>query len=237
MRIRIITYNIRKGLGADGRSNMADALAQALDGQDLDLLMCQEVFHDGRTGASQSTEIAEALGLESYYGANRFRRVGHHGNTTFSRHQVFKVQNHDISTNRVERRGALYLRIGVRGRVLHAINVHLGLNARQRATQIMRVAEIVEACCPETEPVLLAGDFNDWRRSLDAVITRELGFQNAFSSAVDDSVRTWPARRPVFPLDRIYVRNLRSLEVECLRGDPWNELSDHLPLRADLLLP
>jgi hypothetical protein len=108
-RLRLVTYNIRKGKGADGRSAMLARLGPALGVHNPDLLLCQEVFHCRQTGLSQSANLAEALSLESYYGANKFRRVGHHGNTTFTRLAVQGFKNHDISTNFIERRGALYV--------------------------------------------------------------------------------------------------------------------------------
>jgi endonuclease/exonuclease/phosphatase family metal-dependent hydrolase len=48
--------------------------------------------------------------------------------------------------------------------------------------------------------------------------------------------RTWHARRPVFALDRIYARNLNVRRSGRFDGDPWSELSDHLPLFAELTI-
>jgi endonuclease/exonuclease/phosphatase family metal-dependent hydrolase len=109
--IRVLTYNIRKGKGASGRATIdMGAMGEAMRAHPIDLVLCQEVFHCARTGASQSGHLAEALGFDSYYGANKFREMGHHGNTTLTRLRVQHFENHDISTNRVERRGALYVR-------------------------------------------------------------------------------------------------------------------------------
>lgn len=235
--LRLITYNIRKGKGANGRMQTAlTGVGQALGDHEVDVLLCQEVFHCGVTGASQSAHIAHVLGLDSYYGANKFRRVGHHGNSTFTRHAVTHARNHDISTNRVERRGALHVRLDVAGRAVHVVNVHLGLNERQRMTQIRRVARIIDESCASDEAVVLAGDFNDWTRNLDGIIVRELGFHNVFQDVEDARVWTWHARRPVFSLDRIYARNIEARHVRRLDGAPWSTLSDHLPLLADLHL-
>jgi endonuclease/exonuclease/phosphatase family metal-dependent hydrolase len=82
--------------------------------------------------------------------------------------------------------------------------------------------------------VLLAGDFNDWRRELDHVIVDRLGFRNAFAAHAPEASRTWHARRPLFSLDRIYIRNAEVARAERLEGAPWSELSDHLPLLAEL---
>ena len=66
------------------------------------------------------------------------------------------------------------------------------------------------------------------------LITRELGFRNVFEGHADHARRTWHARRPVFSLDRIYVKNMVAKRAVRLHGEPWSELSDHLPLWAEL---
>ena len=235
--MRVLTYNIRKGKGANGRSSVGmDQLGHALSGHEADILLCQEVFHSSRTGSSQSGNLAEALGLEAYYGANKFRAIGHHGNTTFTRLPVEHFENHDLSTNRIERRGALYARLRVDGASVHVFNVHLGLNRWQRMTQMQRVGDFIRTRKLEHEPVLIAGDFNDWRRDLDQFIVEQLGFRNALDRLAPEYTRTWHARRPVCALDRIYIRNLKVERAGRLEGEPWSTLSDHLPLHAELRL-
>jgi endonuclease/exonuclease/phosphatase family metal-dependent hydrolase len=233
--VRVITYNIRKGKGADGRSPIEmEAMGHALSKHGADVVLCQEVFHCAKTGASQSKRLAHVMDMHCYYGANKFRVVGHHGNSTFTRHEVEKFVNHDISTNRIERRGALYVRLTVGGAPLHVFNVHLGLNGWQRQSQVKQIGALLEELARPDEPVLLAGDFNDWRLELDRVIVQQLGFSNTLGGTAPESARTWHARRPVFSLDRIYTRHLEVEAAGRFEGDPWSELSDHLPLYAEL---
>ncbi|MBI3179445.1 MAG: endonuclease/exonuclease/phosphatase family protein [Deltaproteobacteria bacterium] len=233
--LRAITYNIRKGKGASGRASMAvDGVARALEQERVDLLLCQEVFHGSRRGPAQSQELAAILGLSHYYRANKERRAGHHGNAVFTKYPVQAVHNHDVSTNFIERRGVLYLKLDVDGTALHVLNVHLGLSQRQRLTQIARIAAIVREAVAVREPVILGGDFNDWNEKLDGIIVHELGFANAAANLRREHRFTWHARRPMFNLDRIYLRNMRARHAECLHGHPWRDLSDHLPLAVDL---
>lgn len=235
--LRFVTYNIRKGKGASGRSTTAfESLAEALKGRAPDVVLVQEVFHPTEVEMQQqSTELATRLGMNSYYEPNKHRRVGHHGNATVTRHTIVDSQNFDISTNRFERRGALYARLDVDGRPLHILNVHLGLNQRQRLTQVGMLREIVRSRVPERDAFILAGDFNDWNRYLDPIVQRDLGVENSLGADAP-LARTWPARRPVFCLDRVYVRNLAVHRTTRLMGDPWTELSDHLPLWCELEL-
>lgn len=231
--LKLITYNIRKGKGPSGRE-MVDmgAMGQALLAERVDVLLCQEVFHCARTGDSQSGGLAEALGFTHYYGANKFRAVGHHGNTTLTQLPVDHVRNHDISTNPLERRGVLHLRTHVGGKVLHIFNVHLGLNGYQRSTQLSLIGKVMAEMCARQDAVVLAGDFNDWRQQLGPRIERELGMHSALPGGGALAPKTWHARRPMLPLDRIYLRNLTVQQAGCLQGEPWSELSDHLPLYA-----
>ena len=233
--LKVLTYNIRKGKGASGQGNgSVAAMIEALMPMGLDLLLCQEVFHDRLRPIAQSTQLGAGLGLHTYYEPNRTRRVGHHGNATFSRTQATLSANHDISTNPVERRGALYCRLELQGRPLHVFNVHLGLNQRQRMVQVRHIGEIIARRCPAHEAVMLAGDFNDWNRRVDRFVTETLGFSNPFEHVKGRAALTWHVRRPVFCLDRIYLRHLRAGHVERVSGAPWTELSDHFPLWLEL---
>jgi endonuclease/exonuclease/phosphatase family metal-dependent hydrolase len=232
-KLRLITYNIRKGKGANGREKVIlYDISRALSRMSADLLLCQEVFHSEKGDVSQSAFLADALQLDSYYGANKFRTVGHHGNTTFTHLAVHSVENHDISTNWIERRGALYVKARFGRRPLHVFNVHLGLNKRQRITQIGKLAKILPKKCLHNDPVILAGDFNDWNGRLEELIINDLGFNNALKDL--EYKATWHAQRPVFNLDRIYLKNLVVTNVARLSGNPWTRLSDHLPLMAEV---
>ena len=235
-RVRVITYNIRKGKGASGRAKIPmESLGEALSTHKADVVLCQEVFHSKHGGTDEQTRyLAQSLGFHSYYGANKFRAIGHHGNSTFSRLRAEHFRNHDISTNRIEKRGALYVRLSLGDMPLHVINVHLGLNKWQRATQGRFIVKLIDEMCGEGEPVLLAGDFNDWQRSLDRWFVDELGFANALAGCVPEQLATWPTQRPTLCLDRIYTRNLRATSATRLDGAKWRGLSDHLPLLADL---
>jgi endonuclease/exonuclease/phosphatase family metal-dependent hydrolase len=236
-RLRFVTYNIRKGKGASGRMQYeVGLLGRALQPLKPDLVLCQEVFHGYEPEVSQTDELSRLLDLLSYYEPNKHRRAGHHGNATFTHLPIVQTHNHDVSTNRIERRGVLYTRAVVGGRPLHVFNAHLGLNQWQRLTQVRQIADIIAERCARTDPLVFAGDFNDWNGKLDGIICDELGMVNAFAHLPPVMVNTWHARRPVFNLDRVYVRNLEPVQAKRIDGAPWDELSDHLPLFVELEL-
>lgn len=232
--LRLISYNIRKGKGASGVSKTAfRGVCEALRGADVDLVLVQEAFHSNRSSHHQTDELAASLGFHAYYEPNKHRRVGHHGNSTLSRHAASTVANYNISTNPVERRGALYARLETPVGPVHVVNVHLGLNQSQRRKQVRAIGEILDERVPPREPTIVAGDFNDWNLRMDAVVRQELGLNNAFGELAA-APSTWPAQRPFFNLDRVYIRNLAPQQARALSGPPWNVLSDHLPLAVEL---
>jgi endonuclease/exonuclease/phosphatase family metal-dependent hydrolase len=232
--IRVVTWNIRKGKG-DGRHrpDLAE-IGQALAELGADIVFCQEVFHDWRT-VDQTAHISDLLSARFRYGANAVYRRGHHGNATFSRWPILWSENRDLSTNRIERRGCLYTRVHDEDGVpLHLLNVHLGLSHRQRRVQSERVISWVTEMVRPGEPVIWAGDFNDWNGRLDMEIGRRLPVSNAMLALSAAARRTFSTRRPLFSLDRIYYKDLRLLEIRVLKSAPFDRLSDHYPVLAML---
>jgi endonuclease/exonuclease/phosphatase family metal-dependent hydrolase len=83
--------------------------------------------------------------------------------------------------------------------------------------------------------VVVAGDFNDWRRRAHALLEKGAGLQEVFVQAHGKAARTFPARLPVLRLDRIYVAGARAHRPMLLPRKPWAHLSDHAPLAAEIL--
>jgi endonuclease/exonuclease/phosphatase family metal-dependent hydrolase len=231
------TYNIRKGKGPWGnRAGWVEPVAAALAAFGPDIVLCQEVYHGRTQRLQQSQVMAEGLHLVPYYMANARRRHGHWGNATLTRHRVTALRRWDISTNPIERRGALYTRLLIGTQPLHIFNVHLGLSQKQRLIQVRKLAHLMALACPAQEPVIIAGDFNDWNGRIDQEMTKTLGLTNALAHLQGAAARTFHAQRPLFNLDRIYLRHVRVAGSERLAGPPWSTLSDHLPLSARLSL-
>ncbi len=238
MRFQLVTYNIRKGKGIRGSRPSLDDLTREVAAVRPDLLLCQEVFHARDGAVDQTAAFASALLLAHRYEPNAFYRKGHHGNATFSRWPIDRHRNTDISTNRIERRGVLYTSVSVaEGRRLHVFNTHFGLSQRQRLLQARAVGRLLGELVDPADPVVLAGDFNDWSGRVDPVISRETALENAMLALAMKDRRTWSTRRPLFALDRVYYRNLDLVEVSVLREAPFDGLSDHFPVKAVFRFP
>jgi endonuclease/exonuclease/phosphatase family metal-dependent hydrolase len=88
---------------------------------------------------------------------------------------------------------------------------------------------------PQKAPVVIAGDFNDWRQKADATLA-SAGMREVFVETFGAPAKSFPARFPLLRLDRIYVRNARVRAPKVLSNRPWSHLSDHAPLAVEVTL-
>jgi endonuclease/exonuclease/phosphatase family metal-dependent hydrolase len=95
------------------------------------------------------------------------------------------------------------------------------------------LCRMVRQDLPSDAPVVVAGDFNDWRRSAHDLLEKGEGVHEVFVKAHGRPARTFPARMPMVQLDRIYARGLRPLSSHTPHGAIWARMSDHLPLTAE----
>jgi endonuclease/exonuclease/phosphatase family metal-dependent hydrolase len=246
--LRVATYNIHKGVRGLGPRKRLEIhnLGLGVEALDADLVFLQEVrlFHHREQQRFDRTWFgwpdqgqADFLAPEGYdvaYRTNAVTRHGEHGNALLSRWPLGEVGHHDVSDHRFEQRGLLHVPVHWQGELLHAVVVHFGLIHASRVRQVERLAEFLRAEVPAGEPVLVAGDFNDWGEKLDGPMA-ELGLTRAVSPEGGLLRRvTYPSRVPVFALDRVYMRGFRCLNTQVPRGAAWARMSDHLPLLVEL---
>ncbi|MCX7960837.1 MAG: endonuclease/exonuclease/phosphatase family protein [Burkholderiales bacterium] len=245
-RLRVVTLNIHKGLSHFNRRVVIHDLREGLRALDPDLVFLQEVqgLNDRHAlrfaswpGEPQHEFLAGAR-WQSAYGRNRVYEHGHHGNALLSRFPIVAVENQDVSAHRFERRGLLHavVRVPGAGAPLHCVCVHLSLHERGRRRQLEAIAERLAAAARAGAPIIVAGDFNDWRQRATRVLESALGLTEVSFAARGRHARTFPSLLPLLRLDRIYVRGFDVLGSRVLRGAPWSLLSDHLAVSAELRL-
>ena len=242
--LRVVTLNIHKGLSQFNRRVVIHELREGLRLLKPDLVFLQEVQglnerHALRYASWPGQGQHEFLAgeeLQHVYGRNRVHQHGHYGNALLSRHPILSHENEDISDHRFERRGLLHSVVKLPGwkRNLHCVCVHLSLHERGRRRQLDAIAARLEELVERDQPVIVAGDFNDWRVRASAILERSLGMTEVSVAAGGRHSRTFPSMLPLLHLDRIYVRGFRVLRVKVHRGRPWSLLSDHLALSAEL---
>ena len=184
--IRVVSYNIHKGRSATGgRESLAD-LRLGLYGLHPDLLFLQEVQGRNEQQLSLDTQheyLAAALNMHAAYGCNAVRAQTDHGNALLSRYPILQHENQDISDHRLEQRGLLHALIDVQNISVHCLVVHLGLFAGGRSRQIGALVERIKRLVPDDEPMLIAGDFNDWSNRLAPLFVQQLGLYEVFAIA------------------------------------------------------
>lgn len=247
--LRVATYNIHKGVRGLGLRKRLEIhnLAHGIESLGADLVFLQEVrlFHQGDARRFGQTERgwpaqgqAEYLappGFHAAYRTNAITRGGEHGNALLSRWPVQTVGHRDVSDHRFEQRGLLHVVVDWQGTPLHTVVAHLGLIHASRVRQVQRLAEFLQAEIPAGEPVVVAGDFNDWGERLDATVAEHCALRRALPPGAGPEQRlTFPSRVPVFALDRVYVRGLSCTASHVPRGPAWARMSDHLPLVVEL---
>lgn len=198
--LRVVSYNIHKGRSATGGRESLEALRLGLYGVQPDLLFLQEV--QGRNERrfsldAQHESLGAALGMHVAYGRNAVRTRTDHGNALLSRFPILSYENEDISDHRLEQRGLLHAVIDIRGVPVHCMVVHLGLFAGGRARQVAALVQRIQRLVPTDEPVLIAGDFNDWTNRLAPLFVRQLGLYEVFSVAPHADPASLFARGPV----------------------------------------
>lgn len=247
LQLRVLTVNTHKGFTVMNRRFVLPELRDAVRAVNADVVFLQEVQgtherHSQRITAWPAAPHYEFLADEIWpqfaYGRNAVYPRGHHGNAVLSKFPIVAYENHDVSVGRQEARGLLHCTLNVPGEAtpVHAICVHLGLVEVHRRRQLELLCEIVARQVPADAPLLVAGDFNDWRDRAHRVLKRCVGLDEVFVRAQGRAARTFPARLPLLRLDRIYVRNARAHRPVALPRHPWSRLSDHAPLAAEVTL-
>lgn len=243
--LSIASYNIHKGMSFFNRRVVLHDVRERLHGINPDILFLQEVQglhahradrHGDWPAKPQHEFLADGLWQGMAYGRNAVYEHGHHGNAILSRYPILKWENVDISAHVFESRGMLHCELDVPGleQPLHALCLHLALNESGRRKQIHQIAERIRAVVPDTAPLILAGDFNDWRRRSCGYFGQELGLREVFGLAHGQPARSFPAFLPMLSLDRIYVRGFSVAAANVLHGQHWRRLSDHAALTAQL---
>jgi len=245
--IKVMTVNIHKGFTFFNRKFILHELRDAVRQVGADVVFLQEVSGTHTSHADKFKNypqtphyefLADSIWPDFAYGRNAVYTKGHHGNAVMSKFPILHYDNLDISTGGPERRGLLHCVLDMPGQRphVHAVCVHLGLLESHRRQQIKRMCEMIHRDIPREAPLVVAGDFNDWRGLAHAQLEQGAGLREVFMQAHGRSARTFPAQRPVLRLDRIYVRNAEGHAPMVLPRQPWAKLSDHAPLAAEIML-
>lgn len=239
--LRVATYNIHKGVQGLGLAKRLEIhnLAPAIQSLDADLVCLQEVRQFNRREARRfahwpvqtQADFLAPPGYHAVYRTNAITRHGEHGNALLSRWPVLACEHRDISDHRLEQRGFLHVTLSVHGQALHVLVVHLGLIRRSRMRQLASLQHYIQTNLAPDAPLVLAGDFNEWRSGFAA------GLNLVGLRAWPVPHATFPSRLPLVQLDHVFARGLVPQSLTVPRGSVWWRMSDHLPLLAEFSWP
>ncbi len=224
--MRILSYNIRGGLGMDGRRETA-RIADFVHTLGVDIACFQEVHQrlPWSGWINQPRVLSKRLGMRFVFQANVRLPWGGYGLGLATCLPIQSVTRHRLQSRR-EPRGALCVQVATPHGPLSVFCTHWGLDENERAVQAAQMAGLVRAL---PHPVVVCGDLNDVPQAADIQsFVRETGLRDAGQA---QNAPTYPADNPRARIDVV------------LHADKWSAgrvfttpslLSDHLPLVADL---
>lgn len=238
MRLRVVTWNIHKGIGGVDRRYSLERTAAVLRSLHPDIALLQEVA-EGMPRCrmdNQLEQLSDQLDMRHVaFGPEHRFRVGGYGNAILSRYPLTDSTRIDLTIGRRKQRGLIKTRAHAKlehgTRSVVVFNLHLGLSGSERGEQLERFLE----CHPfahlhHETPLIVGGDFNDVWASLGQRFLEPVGFVRAGKLQA-----TFPAALPLRPLDGLWVRgNIRVISAHPVRSGLATSASDHLPIVADL---
>lgn len=246
VRLRVLTYNIRIGLGSaepdlnpfDGRKRPIDLspVIAAIASTEADVVALQEVL-----GKKQARTIATALGMDSAYARHGPKYGKWWGLAVLSKFPITASESQPISTGRGNTRSDLVVTLRLGERRLTVINTHADKDIKDGAPQRHTMAHVTAI----EGPKVLLGDFNVRPASgrLDAVRAALNDATDALTSGDAAGLDRHPTFRrdgklvPGKRIDYIFVdpRFIRVHGVGLLDPRHW-PASDHIGVFADLSL-
>jgi len=223
--LTICTYNIHGAVGSDGEFS-PQRVVRVLQEIKADVIALQEVPLGGLAFPNVLTMLQKETGFYAVEGPTRHGPERRYGNAVLSRYPIVATRSIDLSFGSREPRGAVDADLDCHGHPLRIIATHLGLRLAERRDQIKRLLQVFDT---NQMPVILLGDVNEWfvwGKSLRWLVSH---FEEV------PAPTTFPARWPIFALDRIWIKPRHRL-VHVKRHDtPLSRVaSDHLPLIAHI---
>ena len=227
--IKVASYNMRKGIGADRRRS-PERILDVLREVDADVIALQEadLRFGARTGVIPLHLLDEHSDWKPVPVALRPGSMGWHGNAMLVRKDVEILGCDALHLPALEPRGAITAVVR-RGRaVLRVVGMHLDLSGLWRRKQAGAILTFLDAC-PERHPTVMMGDLNEWTAARGCL--RDFARSFAFAGTGP----SFHARHPIGRLDRIMVSSeLRVVASGVHASATARRASDHLPVWAVL---
>ena len=228
-RLKMATWNIHYGIGSDRRFDLGRIVA-VLSAINADVVGLQEVGWHRRNHrrSDHFAYLREHTGYHVVAGLVRDPLRARFGNALLSRLPVRETAWIDLKVTGHIPRAAAMADLDAADGPLRVVVTHFGLAAWERERQARRLVEATAAGPGANLPTVLLGDFNILRARTRAAAV----LAGHFPVCIREP--TYPARRPFFRLDRIYLSAGWELAgAQVFRQGQAAHASDHLPLVAE----
>jgi endonuclease/exonuclease/phosphatase family metal-dependent hydrolase len=237
--MRLLSYNIHKGIGGRDRVYRLERIIGVIRQEDPDLICLQEVdCNVARTRHDdQPRRLAEELhaNAQMYQLNVKARGEGGYGNLLLSRWPIRQSSQVSLRLNWRKPRGAQLAVIETPEGPMHLVHWHLGLAERERRWQVKHLLANPTFQEFANLPTMIVGDFNDWLNTLARWSFKRHGFSQI--TAPRRRFRSFPAVLPVISLDKVFVRGaFEHCQARIVRSRLTRDASDHLPVVVDFHL-
>jgi endonuclease/exonuclease/phosphatase family metal-dependent hydrolase len=143
-----------------------------------------------------------------------------------------------MKTPFLEKRGAIWVEVGVKGRKVQVINTHLSLFPLEGMLQIKSLLGHEWLGSPACKgPVILCGDFNSL---VNSRICKAVGrnYKSVYFHEPDiRRLKTFPSFFPLGLVDHIFLgKGIKAVKTEIPKTHLEKTASDHLPLTAEVVI-
>lgn len=235
-----ISWNIHRGRGADGRvdpERTLNVLRDEVWRAGTHALFLQEADAEAapHKGVLSASKVEAITGLRHVQSDRSTRSDptsdGFLGVTAYLHpsFQVMGVRLVDLPGHCP--RGAVVIDATRQGHMMTLVTTHLSLSQALRIVQMRTLNQNLQRF--GAQKVIFVGDLNEWRPWGGLALSRRVMGQRYSGPAR----ATFPARRPLLPLDRVLAAHPASVDaLEVLTGPGIRLASDHLPIKAQVRL-
>lgn len=231
--LRVLSYNIQHGEGADGKFDLT-RIAHVITAAKPDLVALQEVDRNTtRTGrVDQAAELAKRTGMNAEFARAIDFQGGAYGLAILSKFPLKDVKSHKLP-GKPKQEGRIVLHATVEPNGIPAVtllNTHLQHDDGE--TREMQVARVEELFGKIDGPLILAGDLN---ATPDSKPIKVLAKNWSFATELGNrGLLTYPSDAPKLQIDYVLFRPAGRFKVAEVKVIEEKVASDHRPVLAVL---